>query len=499
MFVDADMRNPVFDETYINSVIKRLDSPQFKECLELVEGPYTVFAFRSAVETSDFGSQLDIISPSEFDDIASVQDDRFAWSADDSTAEKCFSTSQDHLSHLLVPFLSVSSAEERRLLRFWVTSASELMISTNHPENPFREIVIPLVLESASSTHKLPGHYALLYSIYAFAALNRSQIQEPPNEQDALMAAEYHQDGLRYLRQSMMDDSYGQHVTILASIIMMTSIDIAAARSSQWRIHVRGGREWLRSLVGKWNETKEGRILRQLFNCVEIVGYSLDQHTRFAANARVFFEDGWDVDAFSSTTTVPASDDYSLHKFYGITKPVLRAIFDISRLSMSNHLSKGEEVEVLRSTLLLANPITLRFPSPTTELEKLTRHHACSWYYACMIHYERSLQCSPPREIQHLVEQCLYHFEAIEALEDNNSTVEGLLWPLFVSACEAQEEELRRRCMQMFARKSKKGVVAIACVEGVILELWHHRDMSPEEDIVRQQVMEDLEVDILLR
>lgn len=495
MFVDTDMRNPVFKETYLNAVLKRLDSLRLDNCLELVEGPYSVFACASTIRESGTGLQLDITSPSEAD-VASTQDRCSASAEGDFEPGACYPTSQDLLSRFLLPFLSVSSAEERQLLRFWVTSASGLMISTNHPDNPFRDVVIPLVLESAASTHKLPGHSALLHSIYTFAAFNRSYSQKPPREQDMVIAAKHHQSGLQYLRQSMMEDSHGQHEAILASIILMTSIDIVAGRSGQWRIHLRGGREWLRSLRGTWKESKGGHILRQVFHCVEIIGYSHDQYTHFASSSSAFFETDWEMDVVSSATLDSPADSYCLDKFYGITKPVLRAIFDISRLSMADRHPMSEEVTVLGNTLLLANPSTTRFPSLAAALEKITRHHACSWYYACMIHYERSLRRSLPREIQYLVEQCLYHLEAIEALL-KNSAEEGLMWPLFVTACEAEEEELRHRCIQIFAKKANKGVGTTPCVEGLVLEIWHRRDMNPEEDILQQRVMEDLGVDIL--
>ncbi|KAF2815120.1 uncharacterized protein BDZ99DRAFT_351133, partial [Mytilinidion resinicola] len=496
MLDDADMRNPIFDETYLSAILKRLDSPRVDDSMELVEGPYTVFACAPTIEGSDSRLQFDITSSSEADS-TSAQDSCSTSPGDPFEPEACYPTSKHLWSRFLLPFLSVSSAEERQLLRFWVTSASGLMISTNHPNNPFREVVIPLVLESAASAHRLPGHSALLHSIYAFAAFNRSQLQEPPGEHDEAIAAKHHQAGLRYLRQSMMEDSRGQHEAILASMILMTSIDIVAARSCQWRNYIRGGRDWLRSLRGKWNESQGGLILRQLFHCVEIIGYSHDHSTQFAASSSSFFEEDWEMDTMSSATPGSPTNEYCLEKLYGITKPVLRAIFDVSRLSMSAHRPTSEDLVALRNTLLLANPSTARFPSPKPELEKVTRHHACSWYYACMIHYERSLHHSPPREIQHLVEQCLYHLEAVEDLHDN-SAMDGLMWPLYVTACEAEDDELRRRCMQVFAKKANRGVGATACVEGLILEIWHRRDMNPEEDVLQQQVAEDLKIDILL-
>lgn len=494
MFVDEDMRNPVFEGTYLDAVLKRLDLATLDNHLELAEGPYSVFACASNnLDVTNL--QTEDTSPFEAGEV-STPDAASVSSEGNVELGACYPTPQDLLLRHLPHFLSVSSAEERQLLRFWVTSASGLMISTNHPDNPFREIVIPLVLESAASIHKLPGHSALLHSVYAFAAFHRSQSQKPPDKHDALIAGKHHQAGLQYLRQSM-ENPDGQHEAILASIILMTSIDIVTARSGQWRIHLRGGREWLTSLRGTWSVSKGGHILRQLFHCVEIIGYSHDQYTRFESSSSTFFETDWEMDMTSSATPDSSENDYCLDKFYGITKPVLKAIFDIGRLSMRHCTPTSEEVIALRNTLLLANPCTTRFPSPVAAVEKITRHHACSWYYACVIYYERSLKRSPSREIQYLVEQCLYHLEAIEAIL-KNCAGDGLMWPLFVTACEAEEEELRQRCIRIFANKTEKGVDGTPCVEGLVLEIWHRRDSNPEDDILQQTVMEDLGVDILL-
>jgi hypothetical protein len=494
MFGDEDMRNPVFDGAYLDAVLKRLDSAALDNHRELAEGPYSVFACAS--------DNLDVINlhiedTSLFEaDAISTQDAASASVQGTVELGAYYPTPQDLLLRYLPQFLSVSSAEERHLLRFWVTSASGLMISTNHPDNPFRQVVIPLVLESAASIHKLPGQSALLHSVYAFAAFHRSQSHKPPHKHDALIATTHHQAGLRYLRQSM-EKPDGQHEAVLASIILMTSIDIVTARSGQWRIHLHGGREWLTSLRETWSISKGGRILRQLFHCVEIIGYSHDQCTRFESSSSNFFKTDWEMDITVSATPDSPENDYCLDKFYGITKPVLRAIFDIGRLSMTRCSPASEEVIALRDTLLLANPSTTRFPSTVAALEKITRHHACSWYYACVIYYERSLKRSPSREIQYLIEQCLYHLEAIEAIL-KNSAEDGLMWPLFVTACEAEEEELRQRCRQIFANKTEKGVGATPCVEGLVLEIWHRRDSNPGDDILQQTVTEDVGVDILL-
>jgi len=406
---------------------------------------------------------------------------------------------QQQLLPLLQPFLGNSSASERRLLHFWITSASDLMISTGHPDNPYRNVLIPLALATAGSGQKLKGNAALLHSMYAFAAFNIARIDQPERyESHHALAIKHHQASFRHLRQSVVGNDPSQNVAILAAFIVIIATGILNGQSSQWRIHLRGGRDWLRSLGDVWNDTQGGHVLYQMFQCFEVVGYFQNHGLRDFSGVHTLTEHTGQIDSVCSAISDNQGDDYYLDIFFGVTKPVLKAILEIKKLTSRGHSATPEELIGLESDIMLANPVTLRFPSLSKSLEKLTRHHACSWYYACVIYYRRSLHRERPKEIQHLVEQALYHLAAMCTFkEDSNSGC--LLWPMFTVACEAEDDDLRSRSLERLNNREKYGIAATSSIRHVVLETWRRRDSSDSDvDIYGINVAEDLGIDILL-
>jgi hypothetical protein len=190
------MSNPTFSDDYIDSILDRLE--YFEEYVqaglgnEIKLGPYTVFTSLSVTPTSTTSSDCGEVEDNE---VFTSCGERTSGSTPEKEAilESTHSTQamyhysdqptptlvlQQRLLPFLKPFLSSSSVAERRLLHFWVTSASSIMTCTDHPDNPFRQVVIPIALEAAASSHKLPGHAALLHIIYAFAGFHLAQLNQ---------------------------------------------------------------------------------------------------------------------------------------------------------------------------------------------------------------------------------------------------------------------------------------------------------------------------------
>ena len=131
----------------------------------------------------------------------------------------------------------------------------------------------------------------------------------------------------------------------------------------------------------------------------------------------------------------------------------------------------------LEIDIVIANPITFRFASEQKEVEKMTRHHACAFYYACTIYFERAICRTPARDIQHLLAQTLHHLEAIVTLETWG--VCGILWPHFVSACEADDQDLRCRSLRLLEKRYKQGTASIRIMRDSIVLFWGTRSCRP--------------------
>jgi hypothetical protein len=418
-----------------------------------------------------------------------------------ATNENYFTIKQQLLP-LLQPFFSASTAEERRLLHYWVTSVSGIMISTGHPDNPFQNVVIPLAMAASTPSEHTGFNTALLHSIYALTSYNLAQIE---NTDERRLAAMRHQEiSLRHLRCSLLQDVSGHKSALLATIIILSATEAFSGQFSEWRIHVGAGREWLRSMGNSWIKTDDEIVLYQLFQLLEVLG---NTHQRRGDESWTLEleppDDPDEVHTLESIAFPTGQQDGTCHvqRLFGVTKPVLDMIFEINRRCTQACPGTPAELRALKNRMILINPVTLRFPSQTKALERLTRHHACAFYMACYIYYERLILRRASKDLQHLIEQGLYHLETISALEaDMNAT--GLLWPVYVIACEADGQDLRQRSLQVFAKRLRQGIGGIANVQAMVLEVWHRRDHGPIEDpksqVTSLAVPEALGIDLLL-
>ncbi|TVY22243.1 Arginine metabolism regulation protein II [Lachnellula hyalina] len=395
LFSKEDMSNPTFSDDYINSILDRLE--YFEEYAqvglgnEIKLGPFTVFTGSSVLSTSTRSSDCGDVEDDEvittFSEgiSASTPEEKNILEPMPSTQTMCRYKDQptptlmlqQRLLPFLKPFLSSSSVTERRLLHFWVTSASSIMTCTDHPDNPFRQVVIPIALEAAASSHKLPGHAALLHIIYAFAGFHLAQLDQSDQNSKEIATNHYHA-SLRHLCKSLTDQNpHKQYDAILAVIILVISIDTLNGQSGQWQIHMRGAREWLREVGDVWSNHAYGHVMYQMFECLEIMGHTQTPHIQLPSN--LTHKQKPNIDKLFSATSDVSDNPYCLDKFFGVTKPVLKMIMDINRLLGSE--PTREELAIIEHEILLANPSTTRFPGPK-DIEQITRSHACALYYS---------------------------------------------------------------------------------------------------------------------
>lgn len=419
-----------------------------------------------------------------------------------SRGELCKKSIQTKLLPLLQPFIDSSSSEERRLFRFYITSASSLMIATGHPDNPFRQVLVPLAMSALGSLCRPVANLALLHSIYALAASNMAQLESVDSAQRTRdLATKHYQTSLGYLRQSLGKSNFEEQGATLATIVLIIILDIVNGESHKWRIHLRGGRDWLGSLSSSWHNVPDNQIIYQVFRFLEIVGHAHDQSVPDPIDTHPQDpRDGALEEMFSVTPGGQNRNIYYLDRFFGITKPILDIIWAMKFCNTHGCNPTPEEFHAFDHQIVAANPTNMRFQCSNEALEQLTRHHACTFYFASVIFYERSLKKESPSQIQHIVEQALAHFEAVIDSETALGLIAcGFLWPLFVTASEAEDSVLRERCRNVFASRKRQGILSASRTEDVVREIWRRRDCSAlPGEVHRHVVMEELGVDILL-
>lgn len=485
--------HPAFNCQTVGTALKAIDSVQ--DGLSLTVGLFSVFP-----STAPDG----LSSPAEYRclmDGDAVTARLFPLRDEETSSRGICARSLNAVIH---PFdycpPAISSTQDRQLMYYWITCLSVLMTPTLRVDNAFKDIFTPMAMSATIMSSESPGHLALLHSLYAVSAFSRACTLAASKSERSLGIMNV-QKSLRHLKQSLMASDLEQQQATLAAITILTIVPCFAGGGSDWRIHIRGGSDWLRFIDGAaWMGSPSAVTLYQLFVCLEALRpahsavaqdlepqrFSLEHRELRSGPADRFNED--DI-------------DWHLDSIWGITKPLMRIIVQINQLVFAGKKLSTEELNCLELKIYRSNPSALQFSGPTKECEYMTRCQASAFYYACHIYFSRALQKLSPRSIQHLVRQCLEHIEAANDLEVELN-LSGLFWPGFIAACEAEDADLRLRATRYIDRREQRlGLSNVAIAKRVVLTVWNRRDKADEDGARRiywYDIMAELGIDILL-
>ena len=403
------------------------------------------------------------------------------------------------IPYSLSTFSLPSRKDERELMHHWVSTMSRTMAPMDDESNPYISIYIPLALEASEQTSPLTGQFALRHTMYALAAFNLAQRGINMEKYEAL-GIKHHQLGIQHLSTSLLVQGSRQNIFVLATIIVMFTIELAKARPG-WRIHFEGGRKWLQEAVGLIRPRgRDAATLYQMFLIGEALGFSHQVHDNASNVALIENTVDYNHDDIFGLTAVIPNEDYYLDSMFGLIRPILEAIVHINRLAASGRPSSAEELECLRFKIALSNPRACEFSNVSSGSEVVTKHHAFMWYYACQIYYRHSLCRTPPSQLQTLVKESLVHLRAVEEHELLSGRY-GLLWPRFITACEAEEDDLRFAVSDYFRKGKDLGFSNLTSALTIVHEIWRRRDVAAgakTHHISWRKVAIDLQDDVLL-
>ncbi|KAK5195090.1 hypothetical protein LTR47_009071 [Exophiala xenobiotica] len=348
-------------------------------------------------------------------------------------------------SPCLTPFPGLVSKEENFLLHGWVNYVSDLMIPVECFDNPFKTIFIPLALSAMGLQGRSAGHAALLHAIYALTASNRAGLKNTPNDIGySTIAVKHEQLSLRFLRISLRENSDSQRDAVLATAIAIVSNSVVAGQFSNWRHSMHGVQNWLLSIDRQtWETSKTSSILYQIFLGLETIAASAGARGGLSKVDRMRIGKGFSYNNIFGLSEGCLSENYRLDSLYGISRPVLESIAQINSFGSRGTAPSESELEALKAKILLNDPRSLPAMSTDSISEELIRHHAYVFHYACRIYYERFLRSSSHNDIVHLINKGAEHLEAIARI-DQRMNVTGLMWPAFIIAVEAEDENTRR-------------------------------------------------------
>jgi hypothetical protein len=423
-----------------------------------------------------------------------------AWMNDDiaylSTKEAEAAMAMMSIKQKVLPevdsYVSSASSEERSLLHYWITILSGMMLPTQRYDNPFRTIFVPLALNASRSPKYSSGSAALLHAIYAVSAFNRARLSSSPEHLEAL-GTKHHEVSLGHLRRSLMqfDADPSQREAVLATIITMSSIEVMTGNSTTWRTHHEGGKIWLQSIVEQGCTYSDSfSLLCQIFFCISALGNPVasDPIPESSLEEPIKLHSILSMDIWDS--------GYRLEQLFGVTKPVLQAIMRINAISDQATEQEKDDLEIH----IRRNDPDVLVAYLDDDYEEITRHHACSFFCATLIYFERRVRETHPSRLQRLVQRSLDHLDVTRSLENKAGLdVCGLFWPEFITTCEAEDvTDLRARSLRLLEKGKLMGIGNIISAERVVLEVWGRRDSGAEGDVTWHAVMNDLGLDIIL-
>jgi hypothetical protein len=375
--------------------------------------------------------------------------------------------------------------EQRQLIHHWVTFVSWHLVPVDRGENPFRSVFTPMALAGLNSlSHESNGQIALFHSLCAVSAFSRGQFC---NDATALALAGKHYHlailHLRHRLASLTSHDPGldaQRDSVIATITMFSVMDMITGRSSEWRTHFQGGASLLATIANKiWQGDKSSSMIYQSYLAVAALS---------------------NID-LPATITVDSNDCkyYVLDRLFGLTRPILQHIMTVNSLLRDVSAANLDPnlLDELGDQLYANTPEDLNLDSLVDPSARaLARHHAFVFYYASLIHFQRTVRQTQPSAVQDLVTRAVEHLEEIERLgaETVGCT---LIWPPLVVACECESPELQARILAWYKVKRRHGFMNLEISKYVAQEVWRRREcVTTQPDVRWQDILADMELDI---
>lgn len=505
MFSERQRDNPVFSDAHITAALEDLDTLEIPD--DVLIPPFSVFQSRcirnnegsvqqparSDLSLQDYDEDVDLIHDLGESSLQPYSTPPLPINEQDTSFDL-----KTRILPMLPQFLASASTDERRLFHYWVTHLSSSFLAMAAVDNPFRNILIPLALQSALEPAGFSGHAALLHTIYATAATHWAQ-RDPTQTRLGILAVKHHGAGLPLLGQSLREESKGQRKAILASVILMSTIDVISGTCNSWRTHVKGGKEWLKLQESAWKKSAEASVLCQVFECIDLLGHSQGSLADLARGSYSNLEEYTFLQSPSEIqTSLTEGSEYCLDRFYGLPRAAFEAISATNDLRLLSLAPDHDQLEHVKMLITFAKPDTsyCEFSSGTEQARFF--HYAWVYHYACLVYFEREFSVDGAPDLQLEVQQAVQHIKAIAGLE-KASELCGLLWPTFILACEAAEHDVRCSFVELFEDLAPTAVGGYQTSAKVVKEIWKHRE-NPIVSLKahRQRILQDPAYDLFL-
>ncbi|PTB51000.1 hypothetical protein M431DRAFT_94825 [Trichoderma harzianum CBS 226.95] len=390
-----------------------------------------------------------------------------------------FTESDNSLSPSLTPtitgFLSMPK-DEAMMFYHYVTWIAPLMIPVDSTENPWKSVYPSTALQDTS-----PASRALYHAILAQSAFNIFNLQkgnpESHRERESV-ALKHYGASLRELSKSLNVTKETEYDACAATLYTLMISEGNARGSVAWRNHFDGVGGFVTHFVQQkpWTRSTHSWVISQSL----ALSFEISQTVNVKPYGR------------SSITDILLDSVASRHNFgytIGASCDVLKIISSI-RL-FAEKIALGDIPDdlgiLIQSCLVELSPLNnsnfdmdLDIPDRDSVLESLPetqQHkfldclHLRLFRTATLIYLHQAILKVPPRGVRKYVKSVLE--DAMTFIRMRGGSIS--MWPIFIAATEATEEEDQLMVEQWLTISSQLGMQNRLIARKLLHQIWHER------------------------
>ncbi|KAF5573595.1 fungal Zn binuclear cluster domain-containing protein [Fusarium pseudocircinatum] len=380
-----------------------------------------------------------------------------------------------HLDLLTMP------SRQKRLIRHFVVFLSTKMFLFDGPDNPCQTIMLPMAMSGLMTNSNITNlEVAMFHAICTCSAYNLLELKDQKSEVDLSLALKHDQLTMTHLRLNLsrMDDQ-ADWTTAAIVIGACFAIEAISAHPRRWRAHIAGGLSCLENSC--LNHLHSNQVL-PFQQCILYIVVLSD----------VFLTPNM-TSCLTGITDGGAADP--LISFPGLTPELASSIANVNRMiNPMTRVCSQREIDQFELLLYLNFPRWRRrhveplYDAVLYHMEKL-------FYYAVLVHFQRSVKHQSADSMQTLVELGIAELEQIEKLMSGKNGC-AVLWPIFILSTECTTLTLQSRMKGWFLEKQSFGMGNIKKLYAVVRLVWAKR-MDRSEDVTWQSIIdinEDLDI-----
>ncbi|KAI0849290.1 fungal-specific transcription factor domain-containing protein [Daldinia vernicosa] len=360
-----------------------------------------------------------------------------------------------------LPLFTNLHERESHLINYYQNKLSQ-MISTIDINNGFRDDLLPMALSNLGNASN--GLRNAMLAVSAFHLWG-------PEE-----ALSYKADALRSLSSSLSSESIGITETQLATSMMLCVYNVFDETEGNWNLHLRGAQTILQKLASIHGGQLKYGFLYTWFLYHEILGgFSQPlQYGRCPASLQLLDDTDFDKSLIIGSLGCSVEVMEIISYVNGLRALELRgASLEFSPEERARRADEWREIESRITTLEQhLDPLDASRIPPAERSRILTT--AELYRIAALLYLQRTAECTHNQELRSAYLE--YAFAALKRLDVCTSP-----WPLFVIACETEDDQQRIRILQTLDKMdNERHIGNVFVLRDIIESYWKQQDLQAD-------------------